>query len=59
MVDPDGGPAGLYTDDDEPEETPAGRVPLKRVALISASLGHRSAILLAARSSPRLRLSGL
>jgi hypothetical protein len=38
MVDPDGGPAGLYTDDEEPEEASAGRVPLKRVAVISASI---------------------
>ncbi|WP_426507582.1 hypothetical protein ACPPVO_55045 [Dactylosporangium sp. McL0621] len=40
MVDPDGGPAGLYyeDDDDEPTETPASRIPLKRVALITGSV---------------------
>jgi hypothetical protein len=40
MVDPDGGPAGLYYDDDDPdaEETPAGRVPLKRIAIVSGSV---------------------
>ncbi|MEU7872713.1 hypothetical protein [Dactylosporangium sp. NPDC049140] len=39
MVDPDGGPAGLYyEDDDEPTETPASRIPLKRVALITGSV---------------------
>ncbi|WP_433051388.1 hypothetical protein [Dactylosporangium sp. CS-033363] len=40
MVDPDGGPAGLYyeDDDDDTGETPASRVPLKRVAIISGSV---------------------
>ncbi|GAA2352145.1 hypothetical protein [Dactylosporangium salmoneum] len=39
MVDPDGGPAGLYTyDEDEPEEAPAPRIRLKRVAIISGSI---------------------
>ncbi|WP_432979158.1 hypothetical protein [Dactylosporangium sp. CA-233914] len=38
MVDPDGGPAGLYYDDEEPEEAPASRLPLKRIAIVSGSV---------------------
>ncbi|MFG2040701.1 hypothetical protein [Dactylosporangium sp. NPDC048998] len=38
MVDPDGGPAGLYTDDEDPEEAPSGRLPLKRIAIVCASI---------------------
>ena len=39
MVDPDGGPAGLYYDDEEPEEAPArSGIPLKRFALVAAAV---------------------
>nr|BFE65415.1 hypothetical protein GCM10020063_099410 [Dactylosporangium thailandense] len=40
MVDPDGGPAGLYyeDDDDDASEAPASRVPLKRIAIITGSV---------------------
>jgi hypothetical protein len=39
MVDPDGAPAGLYSDEDEDlEEEPSGRLPIKRIAIISASV---------------------
>src|SRR4051812_29520549 len=41
MVDPDGGPAGLYYDDDDDdnvEEPPASRIPIKRIAIVSGSV---------------------
>jgi hypothetical protein len=39
MVDPNGVPAGLYSDDDENvDDEPSGRLPIKRVAIVSASV---------------------
>ncbi|WP_432831147.1 hypothetical protein [Dactylosporangium sp. CA-092794] len=38
MVDPEGGPAYLYPEDAELDEAPAGRPPLKRIAIVSGSV---------------------
>ncbi|MGI5236498.1 hypothetical protein [Dactylosporangium sp. CA-139066] len=53
MVDPDGGPAGLYYDDEEPEEAPArSGIPVKRFAQVAAAVAGLAVVVSAVIYGP-------